>query len=133
MRLFLQINIGQWQQESYEKPLLSYASSLADDILGTDLDNQSDPYVVSLVRQLIEQASSTFVVFRIANENSPLDGLLGIINQLFVNESGVRHVVLYGSHEALLRMLLPIGERLRVLSNEEDIRKEIAAFAEQQP
>lgn len=133
MRLFLQINIGQWQQESYEKPLLSYASSLADDILGTDLDNQSDPYVVSLVRQLIEQASGTFVVFRIANENSPLDGLLGIINQLFVNESGVRHVVLYGSHEALLRMLLPIGERLRVLSNEEDIRKEIAAFAEHQP
>lgn len=128
MRLFVQVNIGHWQEENYEKPLLSFASSLSDDVLGTDLDNQSDPYVINLVKQLLDQSQQTFLFIQIANENQPLDSLLSLINHLFNLEDKIHLIVLSGKHAALERMLGSFEKKLVKNSDDDMTRKMIRQF-----
>jgi hypothetical protein len=61
MRLFLQINIGEWKKDDYVKPLLSFASSLADDVIGTDVDNRSEGHIIDLVKKLIAQSPQAYL------------------------------------------------------------------------
>jgi hypothetical protein len=128
MRLFVQVNIGHWQEELYEKPLLSFASSLSDDVLGTDVDNQSDPYIINLVKQLLDQSQRSFLFIQIANENQPLDSLLSLINHLFNLEEKIHLIVLSGKHTALERMLSSFDKKLVKNSDEDMTRKMIRQF-----
>lgn len=128
MRLFVQVNIGQWQEHGYQKPLLAFASSLADDVMGTDLDNQSDPYVVNLVKQLVDQSQQTFLYFHVANANQPLDSILSFINHMFTVEDKIHLVVLSGSHAGLERMLHSFEDRFVKNSDDALIKKMILQF-----
>lgn len=128
MRLFLQINITDWKGQSYEKPLLSFASSQADDLIGADIDSQSEQYVADLVTKLADQAQAIFLMV-VSDPGVPLGtgGLL--INKLLRTRNKVSHVVLYGKNEIAEKMLKPFGERFKAEDDEARIRELISLFA----
>ncbi len=128
MRLFVQVNIGHWQEEQYEKPLLNFASSLSDDVLGTDLDNQSDPYIINLVKQLLDQSQQSFLFIEVANENQPLDSLLSLVNHLFSMEEKIHLIVLSGKHTTLERMLGTFEDKFVKSSDDVVTKKMIRQF-----
>jgi hypothetical protein len=57
MRLFLQIDLSPWQNSGYQKPLLTYASDLSSDLIGAEMDNQSDASIADILVKLCDQAS----------------------------------------------------------------------------
>lgn len=128
MRLFLQINITDWKEESYEKPFLSFASSMADDIIGTDLDSQSDAYVADLVIKLISQASAVFLLV-IAKQGVPLGVANSMLNNLLKINEKIDQVVLYGHHDYAEKLLSPFKDRFKKTDNEDDVKKLIKDFA----
>lgn len=129
MRLFLQINVGDWQEDGYTKPMLSFASSLADDLVGADVDNQSEQQVVDVVRTLIEQSQQIFLLAYAAHSDLPLKGVLSLINDLFSNKDKIHLAVLSGEHNTLEKLLRVLDEKF-IKNNEDDlIRKMIKQFA----
>lgn len=128
MRLFLQINILDWKDQAYDKPLLSYASSLADDIIGTDLDSESDPYVANLVMQLATQATAIFILV-VGKPSLPLGTANTLINFLLKNKEKVSNALLWGDHELAGKLLRPFGAKFQQAGSDDEIRKLIALFA----
>lgn len=129
MRLFLQINIGEWEDRSYDNPWLSLASSLADDVIGTDVDNQSEMHVVELVKKLMAESEAIFLMVNSTASNQPLNHILTLINQLFDCQEKLHLAVLCGEHAAAEKLLRTLEERF-VKNNEDDlIRKMIKQFA----
>lgn len=108
--------------------MLSFASSLADDVLGTDLDDQSDPYVVNLVKQLLDQCDQAFILVYALTENQPLDNVLSLVNHVLNNDDKVHLAVLSGEHETLERLLMPLEEKFIRNSDDDLIRKMIRHF-----
>ena len=129
LKLFLQINITDWKEANYAKPLLSFASSLADDIVGTDLDSQSDSYVGDLVAKLIRQADRIFVVVIADNTSLPLGGSLSVLNTLIQAKDKVHLAILSGEHALAEKMLKPFQENFKKQKDNEVIRKLIKHFA----
>lgn len=128
MRLFLQINIGEWKEEGYVKPLLSFASSLADDVIGTDVDNQSEAHVIELVKKLVAQSQQTFLYVCVADEQ-PLNHLLSLINYIFQYKDKIHLVVFSGNHVTAEKLFRSLNDKF-VKNNEEDvIKKMIKLFA----
>ena len=82
MRLFLQIDISDWQQRGYDKPFSRYAPALASDIMAADIDSQSDTTVVDLVIRLIDQAEKVFVLVY-AQPEVTLGGCSKLFNHFF--------------------------------------------------
>jgi hypothetical protein len=128
MRLFLQLNITDWKEESFDKPFLSFASSLADDIIGTDLDSQSDAYVADLVIKLISQADAVFLLV-IAKQGMPLGVANSMLNNLLKINKKIEQAVLYGHHDYAEKLLATFKDRFKKTDNEDDVRKLIQAFA----
>src|SRR5882724_4677019 len=121
MRLFLQINICDWKDLSYQTPLAGYASSLSDDIIGTDLDYQSEPYVADLVLKLAMQAEVIFL-YVIAPDNAlPLGTSLNVFNQLLRSKEKIRKAVLSGEHAMADKMLRPLQDKFVIYNDEETI------------
>jgi predicted nucleic acid-binding OB-fold protein len=129
VRLFLQINIVNWQEVNYNKPFLSFASSLADDIVGTDLDNQSDAYLADLISKLINEAEKVFVLVVSDNPMLPLGGSSHVFNQLIKVKDKVHLAVLSGEHIMAERMLKPFQDNFKKQEDDELIRKLIKQFA----
>ena len=130
MRLFLQINIGDWKEQGYVKPMLSFASSQADDIIGTDLDNESDADVVELIKKLIEQSQGIFLlVYSHHNPQLPLNRILSLINELFNHRQKIHLAVLSGEHTALEKLLNILEDKFIKNSSDELIRKMIKQYA----
>ena len=129
MRLFLQINIGHWKDEDYLKPMLSFASSLADDLVGTDVDSESEQEVIDLVKKLIGQAQQIFLLAYVSDPGQPLKGVLSLVNDLFSNKEKIHLAVLSGEHVTLEKLLRVLDEKF--VKNNEDalIRKMIKQFA----
>jgi hypothetical protein len=129
VRLFLQINIVDWKEAGYSKPLLSFASSLADDIVGTDLDCQSEPYIAELVIKLIHEAEQIFVLVVAENPVLPLGASLSVLNQLIKSKEKVHMAVIAGEHAIAQKMLTPFQENFKKQNDEALIRKLIKQFA----
>jgi hypothetical protein len=129
LRLFLQINIGDWKDTGYENPLLSFASSLADDIVGTDLDCQSEAYIADLVTKLIVEADKIFVFVMASNASLPLGGVLSVFNHLVKSKDKVHLALLAGEHAMAERMLTPFQENFKKQNDDVLIRKLIKQFA----
>ena len=129
MRLFLQLNILDWKEQTYEKPLLGYASSLADDLIGTDIDSQSDAHIAELVIKLSAQAESIFLLV-IASADCPLGTALPIFNSLLKTRQKVDRAVLWGTHEMAAKMLSPFSKKFSREDNEEKIKLMIRDFAQ---
>lgn len=129
MRLFLQINIIDWKESGYSKPLLSFASSLADDIVGTDLDCQSEAFIAELVVKLVQEADQIFVLVMADDSSLSLGGTLPVLNQLLKVKEKVHMAVLSGEHERVQKMLSPFQENFKKQSDDALIRKLIKQFA----
>lgn len=129
MRLFLQINIIDWKESGYSKPLLSFASSLADDIVGTDLDCQSEAFIAELVVKLVQEADQIFVLVMADDSSLSLGGTLPVLNQLLKAKEKVHMAVLSGEHERVQKMLSPFQENFKKQSDDALIRKLIKQFA----
>lgn len=129
MRLFLQINIGNWQEDGYAKPLLSFASSLADDVIGTDVDNQSDGHVIDLVKKLIAQSQQTFLYVCVTSKEQPLNHVLSLINYIFQHKDKIHLVVFSGEHSSAEKLCRALNDKFIKNNQEELIRKMIKQFA----
>jgi len=129
MRLFLQINIGDWKEKGYIKPMLSFASSLADDVIGTDVDNQSEQHVVDLVQKLVKQSQRIFLLAYASDSTQPLNGILSLVNELFSNKDKIHLAVLSGEHNTFEKLLATMEEKFVKNDEEELIRKMIKQFA----
>lgn len=69
----------------FEKPLVNFASGLSDDLIGAELDNQSDGSIADLVIRLCDQVASVFVLVR-ANPDEPPGVTLKLIQHLLRKE-----------------------------------------------
>jgi len=132
MRLFLQINIGNdWKDTGYIKPFLSFASSLADDIVGTDLDSQSDAYIAELVSKLINEADKIFVFVQCDNPMLPLGTALTVFNHLLKLKDKVHLALLAGENVMAEKVLGTFQDNFKKQEDEELIKKLIKQFAYQ--
>lgn len=128
VKLFLQIELGDWRDSTFEKPLLTYASSLSSDLIGAELDNQSETAVADLVIRLTDQVQSLFVFVQ-AKADQPLGVTLRLFHHLIKNEKKVDRVILSGSHDPVTKMLAPLGNRFSIDSDPVLIQSEIKRFA----
>jgi hypothetical protein len=129
LRLFLQINIADWKETGYSSPLLSFASSLADDIVGTDLDCQSEPIVTELVTKLIDEAERVFVLIVADNATLPLGSALKVLNHLLRGKEKIHLALLSGDHDIAEKMLKPLQVNFKKQDDDGLIRKLIKQFA----
>ena len=128
MRLFLQIDISNWQTRGYDKPFSKYAPSLASDLVSADLDSQSDPGVVDLAIRLVDQAEKIFVLIY-AQTEIPLGSCSKLLNHFFKSETKIHLNVLSGKNEITEKMIKPFGEKFRPEEELEKIKKLIEEFA----
>jgi len=130
MRLFLQINITtDWKEAAYSKPFLSFASSLADDIIGSDLDSQSDVYVAELVSRLINEADKIFVLVLSNDPLVPLGSSLTVLNHLLKAKDKVHLALLAGENVMAEKVLNAFRDNFKKQEDEDLIRKLIKQFA----
>lgn len=129
MRLFLQINIGEWRDWQYASPMLSFASSLADDVIGTDVDNTSEPHVVDLVKQLVSQSQQTFLLVCAEGRDQPLNNVLSLFNHLFDCQEKIHLAVFSGEHATAEKLLRTLDEKFVKNNEDELIRKMVKQFA----
>ncbi|MCW5912239.1 MAG: hypothetical protein KIT62_14305 [Cyclobacteriaceae bacterium] len=128
MKLFLQIELSKWQDTGYEKPLLNYASGLSADVIGAELDNQSDASIADLVIRLCDQVQSVFVLVQ-AQPQEPLGASLKLINHLLRSEKKIHKVVLRGEHEGVQKFFQSLATRFVSETDIEKIKTEIKQFA----
>jgi|GEM_PF-833789 len=128
MRLFLQIDAGDWKRRGYDNILVPYASSLADDLMGTDIDNESESTVIDLVIRLIEQAESTFVFISVMSE-AGLGSADKVMRFLFQNKSKTNYIIILGEHEIIEKSILNFGGQFLQAKNHEEVKNLIHNFA----
>lgn len=128
MKLFLQIELSKWQETGYEKPLLNYASGLSDNVMGAELDNQSDAAIADLVIRLCDQAHSVFLLVQ-AKPNEPFGATLKLINHLLRTDSKVYKVVLCGQHDGAQKIFQSLTSRFVNETDIDKIKTEIRQFA----
>ncbi|MDV3309410.1 MAG: hypothetical protein LOY03_11405 [Cyclobacteriaceae bacterium] len=129
MRLFLQINIGDWQDQGYARPMLHLASSLADDVIGTDVDTLSEPHVVDLVKKLVSQSQHTFLLVYARNPDQPLNNVLSLFSHLFDCQDKIHLAVFAGEHATAEKLLRTLDEKFVKNDEDELIRKMVKQFA----
>ena len=129
MRLFLQINIGEWQDHGYSNPMLTLASSLADDVIGTDVDTLSDAHVVDLVKKLVSQSQKTFLLVSARQRDLPLNHVLSLLNYLFECQDKIHLAVISGEHPIAEKLLRTLDAKFVKNSEDELIRKMVKQFA----
>jgi hypothetical protein len=127
MKLFLHLQIGDWRQFSYHQPWLAYASSLADEVVGAELDSQSDTFVADLVTRLCLEAGTIFILVE-ATPGPPLGVVLNVINHLYVHEEKIVRIVFRGQHERLEKMLTPFEKKVVCSETDESLKEAIQTF-----
>jgi hypothetical protein len=128
MRLFLQLDTGDWRDSPYHKPLLHYASSLASDIIGAELDGESEATVADVMIRLCEDAESLFVF--ITAHGTTLGSLKKVLQHLATLSPKLHRVVISGENDAVASLLAPVREKLLVTTSEEEIKNEISLFCQ---
>ena len=128
MKLFLHLELRPWQNIGYEKPLLSFASSLSSDVIGTEIDNQSEGSIVDVVIKLCSQMSQIFILIQ-AQPDESIGSTLKLLNHLIRNEHQVHTIVLSGNHEQAEKLLRTLDQRFKKEDDQEKIRDWIKDFA----
>jgi hypothetical protein len=128
MKLFLQLELRNWQESGYEKPLLSFASSLSSDVIGAEIDNQTENSIVDLVIKLCGQVHQIFILIQ-AQPDQSLGSVLKLLNHLVRNEQQIHAIVLSGNHAQTEKLLRPLNERFTTEDDPEKIKKLIREFA----
>ncbi|HMR55880.1 MAG TPA: hypothetical protein PKC10_01090 [Cyclobacteriaceae bacterium] len=132
MKLFLQIELIPWKEAGYQKPLVTFASGLSDDVIGAELDNQSEGAMADLVIRLCDQAESVFVLIQAQPEES-LGVTLKLIHHLLRKEEKIYQVILAGNHISLERLLNPLAEKFVKETETEKLKTAIRLFAQLNP
>lgn len=128
MKLFLHLELRPWQDTGYEKPLLSFASSLSSDVIGAEIDNQSDGSIVDVVIRLCSQVNKIFVLIQ-AQPNEPLGSPLKLLNHLLRNEHQIHTIVLAGNHQQAEKLLGTLELRFKKVNDEGKLKEMIKDFA----
>lgn len=128
MKLFLHLEFRPWQDTGYEKPLLSFASSLSSDLIGAEIDNQSEASIVDVVIKLCSQVNKIFILIQ-AQPGQPIGSTLKLLNHLLRNEHLVHTIVLAGNHEQLEKLLRTLDQRFKKEEDQEKIKEWIKEFA----
>ncbi len=128
MKLFLQLELCKWQESGYEKPLLSFASSLSSDVIGAEIDNQTESSIVDVVIKLCNQANQIFVLIQ-AQPDESIGSVLKLLNYLLRNELQIHAIVLSGNHEQAEKLLQTLNERFKKEDDQEKIKELIREFA----
>ena len=128
MKLFLHLELRKWQESGYEKPLLTFASSLSSDLIGAEMDNQSDASIADLVIRLCDQVQSIFILIQ-AQPNEPLGSSLKLLNHLLRTPEKIHSLVISGNHEHAQKLMNTIGERFKKEDDPENIKTWIEEFA----
>lgn len=128
MKLFLHLELRKWQEASYEKPLLTYASSLSSTLIGAEMDNQSDSSIADLVIRLYDQVQSVFILIQ-AQPKEPIGSTLKLLNHLLRTNKKIYSVVLCGNHEQVEKLMGSLHERFRNENDQEIIKIWIKEFA----
>jgi len=128
MKLFLHLEFRPWQDTGYEKPLLSFASSLSSDLIGAEIDNQSEASIVDTVIKLCSQVNKIFILIR-AQPDQTIGSTLKLLNHLLRNEHLVHTIVLAGNHEQLEKLLRTLDQRFKKEEDQEKIKEWIKEFA----
>lgn len=128
MKLFLHLEIKKWQESGYDKPLVSFASSLSSNLMGAELDSQSDGAITDLVIKLCDQSALVFVFIH-AVPNEPMGAALKLLNHLLRTESKIHSLVLSGDHESVEKMAKSLAPRFRKEHDAEKIKEWIGEFA----
>lgn len=132
MKLFLQLELIPWQQAGFEKPLVNFASGLSDDLIGAELDNQSESSIADLVIRLCDQMESVFVLIH-SQPEEPLGVTLKLIQHLLRKEEKIYKIILSGTHISLERLLTPLHEKFVIENDPEKIKSAIQLFAQLKP
>ena len=130
MKLFIQLEIGHWQESSYDKPWLHFASSLSSDIVGTDLDNQSEAIVADLVINLIDQSDKVFLLIQAHQPHLPLGSASKVFHHSLQHRERLGRVVLSGEHEETERIASAFAVKFVKENSEEKIKALIKEFAQ---
>jgi hypothetical protein len=128
MKLFLQLELRKWQETGYEKPLLSFASSLSSDVIGAEIDNQTESSIVDVVIKLCNQVNQIFILIQ-AQPDESLGSTLKLLNHLLRNEQQIHSIVLSGEHEPAEKLLRTLNERFNKEGDPEKIKRLIKDFA----
>lgn len=128
MKLFLHLELRRWQESGYEKPLLTFASSLSSDLIGAEMDNQSEASIADLVIRLSNQVQSVFIMIQ-AQPQEPLGASLKVLNHLLRYSEKVHSVVISGNHEQAQKLMATLGERFKMQDDPEKIKIWIREFA----
>lgn len=128
LKLFLHLELRPWQQSAYEKPLLSFASSLSSNLIGAEMDNQSEASIADLVIRLTTQTEKIFVLIQ-AEQQEPFGSTLKLLNNLLRNEQQIHTIVLSGNHDQTEKLLGSLGSRFQKESDVEKIKDLIRGFA----
>jgi hypothetical protein len=128
MKLFLHLELRPWQNSGYEKPLLSFASSLSSDVIGTEIDNQSEGSIVDVVIKLCNQVNQIFILIQAQPEES-IGSTLKLLNHLLRNEQQIHTIVLSGNHDQVEKLLRTLDQRFKKEDDQEKIKEWIKDFA----
>jgi len=128
MKLFLHLELRPWQNSGYEKPLLSFASSLSGDVIGAEIDNQSESSIVDVVIKLCSQMNQLFILIQ-AQPEETIGSTLKLLNHLLRNEHQIHTIVLSGNHEQAEKLLRTLDQRFKKEEDPEKIKEWIKDFA----
>ena len=130
MKLFIQLQVGDWKKSNYETPWLHFACSLSNDIMGTELDNQSVGQVADLVLKLIDQSDSVFLLILANSPDEPLGAGMNLIHYCLRAIDRVERVVLFGDHSLTEDSTMEFEEKFVKVGSEEEIKTQIREFAQ---
>lgn len=112
--------------------MVNFASSLSDDVIGAELDNQSDGSIADLVIRLCDQMELVFVLIH-AQPEEPLGVTLKLIQHLLRKEEKIYKIVLTGNHLSLERLLNSLHKKFVKENEPEKIKSAIQSFAQLKP
>jgi hypothetical protein len=128
MKLFLQLDLTPWQEADYQRPLLTYASSLSSDLIGAELDNQSEASISDIILRLCDQMTSIFIFIH-AKPNEPFGATLKLLNTLLRTNQKIYAVVLSGNHEQAENLFKHLNDKFKKEDNPEKVKIWIEKFA----
>jgi len=128
MKLFLHLELRPWQDAGYEKPLLTFASSLSSDVIGAEIDNQSESSIVDVIIKLCDQANKIFILIQ-AQPDESIGSVLKLLNHLMRNDHQIHTIVIKGNHEQDEKLLRTLEQRFKKEDDKGKIKEWIKEFA----
>jgi bifunctional ADP-heptose synthase (sugar kinase/adenylyltransferase) len=98
------------------------------DVIGAEMDNQSDASIANLVIKLCDQMQSIFVFIQ-AQPEQPLGAALKVLNHLMRSKNKIYAVAFVGSNEQAERLMNTLQEKFIREDSADKIKDRIKEFA----